>query len=119
MLAQESSTPERPGSDVPKPGKPRTTVKHLPSSLPSSPSEVTQIETLIDNLTRSVQLLSSDIDSEETRVRVRDVADPAYPILAQHLRSRRANLNMTIAALQARLQAARARENRYSESLAG
>jgi hypothetical protein len=94
-------------------------VKHLPSSLPNSPREMTQIETLIANLMRSVKLLSSDIDSEETRVRIRDVSDPAYPILAQHLRSRRANLSMTIAALQARLQAARESEDQYSESLAG
>ena len=90
-------------------------MKHLPSSL----RDMTQIETLIASLTRSVELLSSDIDSEETRVRIRDVSDPAYPILARHLRTRRANLSMTIAALQARLQAERASANQYSESLAG
>jgi len=52
-------------------------------------------------------------------MRIRDVSDPAYPILARHLRTRRANLSMTIAALQARLQAERASANQYSESLAG
>lgn len=90
-------------------------MKHLQSS----PREMTQIETLIANLERSIELLSSDIDSEETRARIRDVGDPAYPILARHLRTRRANLGTTIAALQARLQAGRASEDQYSESLAG
>jgi len=80
---------------------------------------MTQIETLIAHLKRSIELLSSDIDSEETRARIRDVSNPAYPILARHLRTRRANLSTTIAALQARLQAKSTSENRYSESLAG
>ena len=89
-------------------------MKHLQSSL----REMTQIETLIANLRRSIELLSSDIDGEETRARIRDVADPAYPILARHLRIRRANLGTTIAALQARMQSRSASENQYSESLA-
>jgi hypothetical protein len=87
--------------------------------LQSSPREMAQIETLIANLKRSIDLLSSDIDGEETRARIRDLSNPAYPILARHLRTRRANLGTTIAALQARLQAMGASEDQYSESLAG
>lgn len=87
--------------------------------LQSSPREMAQIETLIANLKRSIDLLSSDIDGEETRARIRDLSDPAYPILARHLRTRRANLATTIAGLQARLQARGASQDQYSESLAG
>jgi hypothetical protein len=78
-----------------------------------------QIETLIKNLTRSLDHLSSDIESEETRTRIRDVSDPAYPSLARHLRTRRANLTQTIAALRARLEAGRRNEKPYPDSLAG
>ena len=67
-----------------------------------------QIETLIASLNRSMELLSSDIEIEENRVRVHDVSDPAYPSLARHLRSRRAKLSETIAALRSRLQNSRA-----------
>jgi hypothetical protein len=90
-------------------------VKHLPGS----PREMMQIETLIKSLTRSLDHLSSDIESEETRARIRDVSDPAYPSLARHLRIRHANLTRTIAALRARLEAWRTNKKPYPESLAG
>ena len=73
----------------------------------NSPREMAQIETLIASLSRSVELLCSDIEAEEKRVRVHDVSDPAYPSLARHLRSRRAKLNETVAALRSRLQNSR------------
>jgi len=74
---------------------------------PSSPQESAQIETLIASLNRSMELLSSDIEVEEKRARVHDVSDPAYPSLARQLRSRRAKLRETIAALRSRLENAR------------
>jgi hypothetical protein len=50
-----------------------------------------QIATLIGSLSRSVALLTADIEHEEARAGVRDVADPAYPVLARSLRVRREN----------------------------
>jgi hypothetical protein len=70
--------------------------------LQMSPGEMAQISTLISNLTRAVELLHFDIDFEEERARIRDLSDPAYPILARHLRTRRENLMETIAELEAR-----------------
>lgn len=75
---------------------------------PSSRKEMTQIETLIANLGRSVELLTSDIEVEENRVGVYDVSVPLYPTLARHLHYRRAKLNETIAALRSRWQNLRA-----------
>ena len=60
-----------------------------------------QIATLIATLTRSIAILSIDIEQEEARAHVRNVLDAAYPMLAQTLRARRDNLVATIAALEA------------------
>jgi len=68
-----------------------------------SPKEMAKIETYIANLERSVELLTSDIEAEERRVRVFETSDPAYPCLARHLRSRRAKIRETIAVLRSRL----------------
>jgi hypothetical protein len=89
-------------------------MKHLQTSL----REAAQIETLITNLTRSVELLNFEIDAVEERALVRDLSDPAYPILARDLRTRRENLKETIAALRARVGKERA-SGIYSISLAG
>jgi hypothetical protein len=78
-----------------------------------------QIRKLIASLSRSVDLLNLDIDTEEERTWLNNVFDPAYPMLARHLRARRDNLNMTIAALRERLPKERTPEANYSESLAG
>ena len=59
-----------------------------------------QIATLIGDLSRSVDILSADIEHEEARAGVRDVADPAYPVLARSLRARRDNIGATIASLE-------------------
>ena len=57
--------------------------------------------TLIGNLSRSVELLTVDIEHEEARAGVRDLSDPAYPVLARSLRTRRENIRVTIASLEA------------------
>jgi hypothetical protein len=59
-----------------------------------------QIATLIGDLWRSADLLSADIEREEMRSGVRDVADPTYPVLARSLRARRDNIGATIAMLE-------------------
>ena len=66
--------------------------------------EVAQIRTLIVDLDRVVQILASDIATEEERSRVFDRSDPAYSILARTLAARRDNLKITIAALEQRLE---------------
>jgi len=63
-----------------------------------------QIATLIEGLLRSVELLTVDIEHEEVRAGVRDLSDPTYPVLARGLRSRRENIEATIAALEAAVQ---------------
>ena len=65
--------------------------------------QVAVIQGMIDDLERSVQLLSVDICAEEERVRVFNKSSPAYPILAKALAARRDNLNLTIALLAKRL----------------
>jgi hypothetical protein len=47
-----------------------------------------------------VELLTVDIEHEQTRVGVRDLSDPAYPVLARSLRTRRENIGATIAMLE-------------------
>jgi hypothetical protein len=58
-----------------------------------------QIAILIGDLSRSVDILSADIEHEEARAGVRDLSDPAYPVLARSLRARRENIGSTIASL--------------------
>ena len=45
-------------------------------------------------------MLTVDIEHEETQAGVRDLADPAYPVLARSLRVRRDNVTATIAMLE-------------------
>jgi hypothetical protein len=59
------------------------------------------IATLIGSLSRSVELLTVDIEHEDG---VRDLSDPAYPVLARSLRVRRENIGATLAALEALVQ---------------
>jgi hypothetical protein len=63
-----------------------------------------QIATLIGDLSRSVELLTVDIEHEETQAGVRDLSDPAYPVLARSLRVRRGNIGATVASLEALVQ---------------
>jgi hypothetical protein len=60
-----------------------------------------QIAALISNLSRTVDILTADIEHEEARIGVRDVSDPAYSVLARSLRVRRENIRVTIASLEA------------------
>jgi hypothetical protein len=60
-----------------------------------------QIATLIESLLRSVELLAVNIEHEETRAGVRDLSDPAYPVLARSLRARKDNIQATMASLGA------------------
>ena len=55
-----------------------------------------QIAALISNLSRTVEILTADIEHEEGRAEVRDLADPAYPVLARSLRERRDNIRVTM-----------------------
>jgi hypothetical protein len=57
-----------------------------------------QIATLIGDLSRKVAILTADIVHEEARVR--DLSDPAYPVLARSLRVRRDNIGATVAMLE-------------------
>ena len=65
--------------------------------------EATQIRTLIDSLSRCVQLLDCDIETEEKHTKCCDLRAPVYSILARSLIARRDNLTATIGALQERL----------------
>ncbi|MEH2523080.1 hypothetical protein V1288_000989 [Bradyrhizobium sp. AZCC 2176] len=67
-----------------------------------------RIATLIEGLLRSVELLTVDIEHEETRAGVRDLSDPMYPVLARSLRSRRDNIRATLASLGALVHASEA-----------
>jgi hypothetical protein len=62
-----------------------------------------QIKTLVTALSRGVQLLDSEIATEEERTRCKDQRDPAYPVLARSLVARRDNLSSTISALREQL----------------
>jgi hypothetical protein len=65
-----------------------------------------QIATLISDLTRKMDILTADINHEEKRAGVRDLSDPAYPVLARTLMARRDNLGATIGSLQVRVNKA-------------
>ena len=66
-----------------------------------------QIATLLGNLSRSMEILTADIEHEEARAGVSDASDPGYPVLARSLRVRRGNIMATIAMLE-NLQAPKA-----------
>ena len=75
---------------------------YLPETLRTAAAVNTlRIATLIADLTRSVNVLTADIEHEERRVEARELADPAYPALARSLRMRKDNLQATIASLEA------------------
>jgi hypothetical protein len=63
-----------------------------------------QIATLIGDLSRKADILTADIEHEERRSGVRDLADPAYPVLARSLRERRENIGATITSLEVLVQ---------------
>jgi hypothetical protein len=63
-----------------------------------------QIATLIGDLSRKADILTADIEYEEARAGVRDLSDPAYPVLARSQRARRENIGTTIASLEELIQ---------------
>lgn len=63
------------------------------------------VQGMIDDLERTVQILSIYISTEEERVRVFDRSVAAYPIIARTLIARRDNLLVTIDALRQRRNA--------------
>jgi hypothetical protein len=64
-----------------------------------------QIATLIGDLSRKADILTADIEHEETRSGVRDLSNSAYSVLARSLRERRENIGATIASLEAKVRA--------------
>jgi hypothetical protein len=68
----------------------------------SAVREVAVISKILADLVRTVQLIESDIATEEARAGVSDRSDVTYPILARTLIGRRDNLKVTIAALEQR-----------------
>ena len=67
--------------------------------------EAAQTRTLIADLERIVQIIDSDIASQEEQAPVSDRSQADYPIVAKTLAARRDNLRHTIAALEQRLAA--------------
>jgi hypothetical protein len=65
--------------------------------------DVLVIQTMLEDLQRSVRILDCDIATEEATGRVNDAADPRYPLLARTLATRRDNIKSTISALKDRL----------------
>jgi hypothetical protein len=70
--------------------------------------ETTQLKGLIADIDRIVQILNSDIASEEGQAGIFDCSRPEYPVLARALAARRNNLKHTMAALEQRLGLTRA-----------
>jgi hypothetical protein len=68
--------------------------KSYPVETLSSPPVIRklQIATPIGSLSRSVELLTVDIEHEKARAGVRYLSDPTYPVLARSLRTRRITL---------------------------
>jgi hypothetical protein len=58
------------------------------ASIQESATNKLQIAALIGDLWRSAEVLTADIEHEERRSGVRNVADPTCPVLARSLRNR-------------------------------
>jgi hypothetical protein len=65
--------------------------------------DVLVIQSMLEDLQRSVRILDCDIATEEASGGVSNAADPRYPMLAKTLVTRRDNLRSTIGALRERL----------------
>lgn len=64
----------------------------------------TQLHALISDLRWRAQLLDADTLEEERKAGISDPKNLAYPILAQNLRARRDNLQVSIAILESRIE---------------
>jgi hypothetical protein len=60
----------------------------------------TRVEGLIDTLQNQIRLLTSDIELEEQKCAIADIANPEYSLLAKSLRTRRSNLESTVRSLR-------------------
>jgi hypothetical protein len=67
------------------------------------PRTAMKLQALIADLRRRVQLLDADIRDEEKPAGISNVSNSAYPIPARNLRTRRANLLVTITVLESQL----------------
>ena len=59
-----------------------------------------RIATVIADLSRAAAFLATEIELEEERAGVRDVSDHTYSVLAKSLRTRRDNIEATVASLE-------------------
>lgn len=59
-----------------------------------------RVEGLIGVLQGQIALLTSDIETEERKSAIADLANPEYSLLAKSLRSRRSNLESTVQSLR-------------------
>jgi len=75
---------------------------------------VIQIETMISELDRMRIELGQQIEAEETRSRVHDPANFAYPTYAKAARERRANIQSSEDALRAELDRLRSEANDFA-----
>ena len=64
----------------------------------------TQLHALISDLRWRTQMLDADILEEERRAGISDPKNLAYPMLAQNLRARRDNIQVSIAILESRTE---------------
>jgi len=62
--------------------------------------EVARLRSLIDTLRTTQEVMTADIETEEQKSHVCDVADISYSTLARSLRARRDNLDATISLLK-------------------
>jgi hypothetical protein len=77
---------------------------HSGNSQDTALKQAAVIGGMFKDLDRTIQILDNDISTEEERVRIFNVCDRAYPILARTLAARPDNLKVTVAALEQRLQ---------------
>jgi hypothetical protein len=85
------------------------TTSHLLQTLRgTAAANRSQMAGLIESLSRSVALLTIEIEHEEARAGVRDQSAVTYPVLARTLRARKDNIRITIASLEEQFHATNA-----------
>jgi hypothetical protein len=94
--------PKRPFSGCAKPEQ--TNAANVPFRDATEPfPHRHEVQMLIADLGRRVQLLDADIQDEEKRTGIFDASNVCYTTLARNLRARRNNLLVTITMLQSQL----------------
>lgn len=110
IIAKGSATHTSTLSVVPKSISESTAMKqkrHFENADLTAVRDTATIGAMIADMQRVVQVLDSDVSTEEELSRIRDRSDARYPIIARQLAARRDNLKVTIAALEARLSSIR------------